>query len=72
MRAATREISKTAMIWALTHVVQLGRSIILLVVIPAQRSGSKFWGFPLFAGTVQVAISQCWMRNVIYQSCVLN
>jgi len=35
VRAATREISKTAMIWALTHVVQLGRSIILLLVIVA-------------------------------------
>jgi hypothetical protein len=34
--ATTREISKTAMIWALTHVVQPGRSITLLVVIPAQ------------------------------------
>ncbi|AQK96445.1 Protein kinase protein with adenine nucleotide alpha hydrolase-like domain [Zea mays] len=50
VRAATREISKTAVIWALTHVVQPGGSIILLVVIPAQSSGRKFWGFPLFAG----------------------
>lgn len=50
VRAATREISKTAIIWALTHVVQPGGSILLLVVIPAQSSGRKFWGFPLFAG----------------------
>jgi hypothetical protein len=50
VRATTREISKTAMIWALTYDVHPSRSIILLVVIPAQRSGSKFWGFPLFAG----------------------
>jgi hypothetical protein len=49
VRAATREISKTAMIWALTYDVHPSRSIILLVIIPAQRSGSKFWGFPLFA-----------------------
>jgi hypothetical protein len=39
VRAATREISKTAIIWALTHVVQPGGSIILLVVIPAHSSG---------------------------------
>ena len=39
VRAATREISKNAIVWALTHVVQPGGSIILLVVIPAQNSG---------------------------------
>ncbi|KAF8696814.1 hypothetical protein HU200_036452 [Digitaria exilis] len=50
VRAATREISKTAIVWALTHVVQPGGSIILLVVIPSHTSGRKFWGFPLFAG----------------------
>lgn len=50
VRAASREISKTAIVWALTHVVQPGGSIILLVVIPAHSSGRKFWGFPLFAG----------------------
>ncbi|KAJ1284189.1 hypothetical protein BS78_03G186200 [Paspalum vaginatum] len=50
VRAAAREISKTAIVWALTHVVQPGGNIILLVVIPAHSSGRKFWGFPLFAG----------------------
>lgn len=39
VRAATREISKTAIVWALTHVVQPGGNIILLVVIPSQSSG---------------------------------
>lgn len=39
VRAATREISKTAIVWALTHVVQPGGSIILLVVIPMHSSG---------------------------------
>lgn len=48
VRAATREISKTAVIWALTHVVQPGGSIILLVVIPAQSSGIvSAFGFPV-------------------------
>ena len=40
VRAATREISTTAIVWALTHVVQPGGSIILLVVIPAHTSGT--------------------------------
>ncbi|XLS51675.1 hypothetical protein HN51_012352, partial [Arachis hypogaea] len=31
---ASREISRTALVWALTHVVQPGDSIKLLVVIP--------------------------------------
>ncbi|GJN18458.1 hypothetical protein PR202_gb05623 [Eleusine coracana subsp. coracana] len=38
VKAAAREISKTAIVWALTHVVQLGGSIILLVVVPAHSS----------------------------------
>ncbi|XP_062232295.1 inactive protein kinase SELMODRAFT_444075-like [Phragmites australis] len=50
VRAAAREISKTAVAWALTHVVQHGDNILLLVVIPPQSSGRKFWGFPFFAG----------------------
>jgi hypothetical protein len=45
VRAAIREISKTAIVWALTHVVQPGGSIILLVVIPAQSSGTPFLPF---------------------------
>ncbi|XP_066363863.1 inactive protein kinase SELMODRAFT_444075-like [Miscanthus floridulus] len=48
--AAAREISKTAAVWALTHVVQHGDSILLLVLIPPRTSGRKFWGFPFFAG----------------------
>ncbi|CAF1934925.1 BnaC05g39640D [Brassica napus] len=51
---ASREIPKTALIWALTHVVQPGDCITLLVVVPSQNSGRKLWGFtrsfPMFAG----------------------
>lgn len=36
---ASREISKTALVWALTHVVQPGDCIILLVVVPPYSSG---------------------------------
>ena len=33
---ASKEIPKTALVWALTHVVQLGDFITLLVVVPSQ------------------------------------
>ncbi|XP_078428943.1 inactive protein kinase SELMODRAFT_444075-like isoform X2 [Wolffia australiana] len=47
---ASKEISRTALVWALTNVVQPGDSITLLVVVPPQSSGNKLWGFPRFAG----------------------
>ncbi|KAF8400980.1 hypothetical protein HHK36_014283 [Tetracentron sinense] len=47
---ASKEIPKTALVWALTHVVQPGDCITLLVVIPAHSSGRKLWVFPRFAG----------------------
>ncbi|KAK6911948.1 Serine-threonine/tyrosine-protein kinase, catalytic domain [Dillenia turbinata] len=46
---ASKEIPKAALVWALTHVVQPGDCITLLVVVPSQSSGRK-WGFPRFAG----------------------
>lgn len=39
---ASKEIPKTALVWALTHVVQPGHCITLLVVLPAQTSGNVF------------------------------
>ncbi|KAI4329165.1 hypothetical protein L6164_021458 [Bauhinia variegata] len=47
---ASKEIPKTALVWALTHVVQPGDCITLLVVVPPQSSGRRLWGFPRFAG----------------------
>ncbi|KAL8235302.1 hypothetical protein R6Q59_021402 [Mikania micrantha] len=47
---ASKEIPKTALVWALTHVVQPGHCITLLVVLPAQSSGRRLWGFPRFTG----------------------
>ncbi|KAD6795189.1 hypothetical protein E3N88_06085 [Mikania micrantha] len=40
---ASKEISRNALIWALTHVVQPGDCAKLLVVIPAHTSRHKLW-----------------------------
>lgn len=47
---ASKEIPKTALIWALTHVVQPGDYITLVVVVSSESSGRKVWGLPRFAG----------------------
>ncbi|PKI58678.1 hypothetical protein CRG98_020944 [Punica granatum] len=45
---ASREIPRAALSWALTHVVQPGDSIKLLVVIPPHSSSKKMWGLARF------------------------
>ncbi|KAG8367258.1 hypothetical protein BUALT_Bualt16G0053800 [Buddleja alternifolia] len=45
---ACKEISKSALIWALTHIVQPGGCVMLLVVIPTHSSSKTHWGFPTF------------------------
>ncbi|XP_027342221.1 inactive protein kinase SELMODRAFT_444075-like [Abrus precatorius] len=45
---ASRDISKTALVWALTHVVQPGDCIKLLVVIPAHSASKRVWGLSRF------------------------
>lgn len=42
---ASKEIPKTALVWALTHVVQPGDCITLLVVISSHSSGNNFFHF---------------------------
>lgn len=42
---ASKEIPKTALVWALTHVVHPGDCITLLVVIPSQSSGTLSLSF---------------------------
>lgn len=37
---ASKEIPKTALVWALTHIVQPGDCIMLLVVVPPHSSGT--------------------------------
>ncbi|KAK8708030.1 hypothetical protein V6N13_059077 [Hibiscus sabdariffa] len=47
---AERVISKTALAWALTHVVRPGDCVTLLAIFPGERTGKRFWNFPLLAG----------------------
>lgn len=46
---ASKEIPKTALVWALTHVVQPGDCITLLVVVPAQSSGIFLFALFIFS-----------------------
>lgn len=39
---ASKEIPKTALVWALTHVVQPGDCITLVVVVSSHHSGNIF------------------------------
>ncbi|RID49267.1 hypothetical protein BRARA_H00078 [Brassica rapa] len=47
---ASREISKTALVWALTHIVHPGDCITLVVVVTSRNAGRKLWTLPKFAG----------------------
>ncbi|KAL8498173.1 hypothetical protein ACS0TY_021492 [Phlomoides rotata] len=45
---ASNEISRSALIWALTNVVQQGDCVRLLVIIPSHTPSKRLWGFPNF------------------------
>ncbi|GAB2222249.1 hypothetical protein Drorol1_Dr00013455 [Drosera rotundifolia] len=47
---ASKEIPKTALVWALSHVVQPGDCVNLIVLVPEQTPGPRLWAFPRFAG----------------------
>ncbi|XP_044510983.1 inactive protein kinase SELMODRAFT_444075-like isoform X2 [Mangifera indica] len=47
---AEKVISKTALAWALTHVVRPGDGITLLALFPPKKSGRRFWRFPRLNG----------------------
>ncbi|CAN1273698.1 Inactive protein kinase SELMODRAFT_444075 [Linum perenne] len=47
---AEKVISKTALSWALSHVVNPGDCITLLAVFPQEKLGKKFWSFPKLTG----------------------
>ena len=55
---ASKEIPKTALVWALTHVVQPGDCITLLVVVPSGSSGNfSLPCFGLFPFIVKIIVS---------------
>lgn len=47
---AERVISKTALAWALTHVVRPGDCVTLLAIFPCEKRGRRFWNFPMLTG----------------------
>ncbi|KAF3446250.1 hypothetical protein FNV43_RR11429 [Rhamnella rubrinervis] len=47
---AEKVISRTALAWALTHVVHPGDCITLLAVFSGEKTGRRLWSFPIFAG----------------------
>lgn len=47
---AEKLISKSALAWALNHVVHPGDCITLLAVLAGDKSGRRFWRFPIFGG----------------------
>ena len=66
---ASKEISKTALVWALTHVVQPGDCITLLVVTPSQGSGiisSLFGFFVLFLDSKKFDLF--WSKDIHFTS----
>ncbi|OIW04935.1 hypothetical protein TanjilG_15680 [Lupinus angustifolius] len=64
---ASREIPKTALVWSLTHVVQPGDCITLLVVVPSQSSGRRLWGFPRFSGDCASGNKKCPTGTILEQ-----
>uniref|UniRef100_A0A803RBY7 Protein kinase domain-containing protein n=1 Tax=Cannabis sativa TaxID=3483 RepID=A0A803RBY7_CANSA len=47
---ASKEISKAGLVWALTHVVQPGDCLKLLVVTPSYSSSKRIWDISRFIG----------------------
>ncbi|KAJ8440584.1 hypothetical protein Cgig2_028713 [Carnegiea gigantea] len=64
---SSKEIPKNALIWALSHVVQPGDCITLLVVVPPPSSGRKLWGFPRFAGDCASSHKKCQATKSVEQ-----
>ena len=54
---ALKEVPRTALIWALTHVVQPGDCITLLVIVPSQSSG-------ILLALLKLHYIKLWPENV--------
>ncbi|KAF3778703.1 Proline-rich receptor-like protein kinase [Nymphaea thermarum] len=69
---ASREIPKTALVWALSHVVQPGDCITFLVVVPAHGSGKRLWGFPRFSGDCATGQRRFLLGTSAEQKCEIT
>lgn len=47
---ASQDVNRTALVWALTHVVQPSDQLTFLIVVSSRSSGRKHWGFPRLSG----------------------
>ncbi|XP_022138646.1 inactive protein kinase SELMODRAFT_444075-like isoform X2 [Momordica charantia] len=55
---AERVISKSALAWALTHVVRPGNCITLLAVFSVEKTGRRFWNFHRWSGDCANAVEE--------------
>jgi hypothetical protein len=75
---ASKDISKTALVWALTHVVQPGDCIKLLVIIPAHSSSIVITLFHEFNLCIFFSIKFCLqfqmllLLQLLYLFCVIT
>jgi hypothetical protein len=75
---ASKDISKTALVWALTHVVQPGDCIKLLVIIPANSSSIVITLFHEFNLSFFFSIQFCLqfqmllLLQLLYLFCVIT
>ena len=65
---ASKEIPKTALVWALTHVVQIGDCITLLVVVPSQSSGI----FLPFLSLILILVNHLFIFQMLSHSVCLS
>ncbi|KAK9113219.1 hypothetical protein Scep_020738 [Stephania cephalantha] len=66
---AEKEISRTALAWALTHIVRPGDRIVLIAVFPkdSKSLGGRFWNFPRFTGDCGSSHRKRWSPDRVSQ-----
>lgn len=56
---ASKEITKHALEWALTNIVQPGDQITFVALFQGARNGMKLWGLPMFPGDCANGSTKC-------------
>ena len=62
---ASKEIPKAALLWTLTHVVQPGDRVRLLVVVPSNYTSNPLFSF---LSLIHKILSRHWFCLVIFDS----